>query len=626
MANLYTPYNNGTFENAFQAAFILNGSGIVNSGTFDMSTEYAIQGTKSARVIIAADAVPDGLGKYAISGFPFRSRPSQGFFNPIVLTTGANYEMQMNFITPSGNPLADDDAMLFIGGDVNDFNAPSGVWTDLGGGKYKYVYDTVSFGVIEYIGYKVSAIKDSLQTLSYIWKEPVGNLNLAVPRLIVLLKNTPTGSVPIVGTKNLLVGGRLFFDEAFLDFPASPPPCSLQFGMPAFTKTDETGVALNDGTINVNATGQGTLQYKLDAGAYQFANTFTGIPVGNHTVTVKDSSLCAPIVNNFVILQFNTPPPPPPPIGGTLTINLEPVNQPNFVNWFEATGAISFDDIECTNENWDLAKSHRLVGKEHTHYAVVAQGEDFSFYLNLNTPLNDPSFTSFKIGLIQDRQLINNDIGVLQRDLFANGIDYNLYATINLSAAFPEGKYFMVIYNATTGAVIFTSSWIQIMTLNNAKNLTCRIIHRNTYDIYKYRYSSLPSYVNQIRLKLNQIEEQPEATIQQYRAASTGRLRNVSFELDKYVKFESYYFDDSAIRGMYVFQMCDTILINGKNYILKEVYKTNWNLKLNVNKGLIEFYEQEFSTANRFGKPGNLVIVGSDDPLLLGDGNARIKL
>jgi hypothetical protein len=626
MANLYTPYNNGTFESSFQAAFILNGSGgPVNSGVFDMSNEYAIQGLTSGRIIISADAITDGLGKYAISSFPFRSRPSQGFFNPIVLNTGTNYEMQMKMITPSGNPIADDDAMVFIGGDVNDFNQPSGVWTDLGGGKYKYSYNTVSFGIIEYIGYKVSAIKDSLQTLSYFWKEPVSNLNLAVPRLIILLKNTPTGAVPIVGTKNLLVGGRMFFDEAFLDVP--PPPCSLIFGAPAYTKTDETGINLDDGTITVNATGQGTLQYKLDAGAFQFSNVFTGIPVGNHSVTVKDQSVCANIVTNFTILEFNAPPPPPPPpIGGVLLIDQKPVNGPNFVNWFPADGAISFESIECTNEEWDLPKPYRIINKKYNHYAVVAQAEEFSFYINFDTPLTDPDFTSLRIGLIKGQTLVSMNIGTLVKDLFEDGVKYNLYASITLSASFEEGDYMMVIYNSVSGAVLFTSSGIQIMTPKNAKLYTCRIIHRNTYNIYKYYYARLPEYVNKIRLKLNLIEEQPEATIQQYRASSTGKLRNVSFELDKYIKLESYFFDDLAILGMYVFQMCDTININEKNYILKEVYKTNWNLKLNINKGLIEFYEQEFSTANRFGKPGNLVISGSDDPLLLGDGNGRIKL
>lgn len=46
-------------------------------------------------------------------------------------------------------------------------------------------------------------------------------------------------------------------------------------------------------TVTVTASGGiGTLNYKLDAGAFQASNVFNGVAAGNHTVTVRDANLC----------------------------------------------------------------------------------------------------------------------------------------------------------------------------------------------------------------------------------------------------------------------------------------------------------------------------------------------
>jgi hypothetical protein len=41
------------------------------------------------------------------------------------------------------------------------------------------------------------------------------------------------------------------------------------------------------GTIAVNATGSGTLEYQLNAGAFQISNTFSGLAPGNYNITVR---------------------------------------------------------------------------------------------------------------------------------------------------------------------------------------------------------------------------------------------------------------------------------------------------------------------------------------------------
>lgn len=70
------------------------------------------------------------------------------------------------------------------------------------------------------------------------------------------------------------------------------------------SQTINTGVVISGGTVNVNPTTSGgtngsitvnasgsfNLEYKLNAGAYQFSNVFTGLVAGNYLITVHDYS------------------------------------------------------------------------------------------------------------------------------------------------------------------------------------------------------------------------------------------------------------------------------------------------------------------------------------------------
>src|SRR5688572_30409844 len=94
---------------------------------------------------------------------------------------------------------------------------------------------------------------------------------------------------------------------------------------------------------------------------------------------------------------------------------------------------------------------------------------------------------------------------------------------------------------------------------------------------------------------------------------------NVSFELYNYIELEVYYFDDLAHKAMYVFQANDSIFLNNEEVTLKSFYKPDRDPGQNTCKGKIEFWLQDFSTANRYGDLDNITIIGSDDDLLLGD-------
>lgn len=71
--------------------------------------------------------------------------------------------------------------------------------------------------------------------------------------------------------------------------PASPEQtvdCTLGFGKAAVAVTSPTGTGL---------------QYRLDAGVYQNGTSFTNVANGNHTITVRNSSLCTTTGISFLV-------------------------------------------------------------------------------------------------------------------------------------------------------------------------------------------------------------------------------------------------------------------------------------------------------------------------------------
>lgn len=62
----------------------------------------------------------------------------------------------------------------------------------------------------------------------------------------------------------------------------------------AFTNISTTNGGCNssEGIITVDASGEGTLQYKLNNGSYQSGNTFGNLEAGNYNITIADDSGC----------------------------------------------------------------------------------------------------------------------------------------------------------------------------------------------------------------------------------------------------------------------------------------------------------------------------------------------
>ncbi len=403
--------------------------------------------------------------------------------------------------------------------------------------------------------------------------------------------------------------------------------CDLALGSPAYNKINETAEDADDGAITVFATSSFYIQYSLDGITYQSSNVFTGLAPGSYDIYLQDTKGCELQILDVVILEFDPVDPPDPVEGDELIIDARPVNSNNFVLWFNAFGDTAFNSTTITNCINGLPKPYRLNKRKGiNHYPCIVNGEQFSFYINFDTDYKNPNFTSLRLNVINIYGNVQSAVAQLYQVMAADGVSYFIYASPTLAGLTP-GCYRLALVDVDDdGRILFVSQEIKVITTDISKQETIRVQYKNSVNNYRYLYESIPDYINQIRLRINVLEENPEGELTQYRAVSSGKLRNVYVELDLAIKLETYYFDDLAHKAVFTFQVCDYIFFNEKAYLVKGLYKPDWgNPAKTTSKGVLEVYEQDFSTANRYGVKESIVIVGSDDPLLLGDGG-YIKL
>jgi hypothetical protein len=497
---------------------------------------------------------------------------------------------------------------------------------------------------------------------------------------------------------SLNAGGEIFFDEITVEEIVA---CDLAYGSPQYTKTNETGVDLDNGSITVNANSSFLRQYRIDSGggfgAWQNSNLFADLAPGSYNIEVQDMNGCTlPAINNIAILEFVPPAcdviislvattdetaldaddgtatvtatsadtleysingiayqasnefediPPgdyimrvrkvggtcltqqpftinaylAPPVAAPLVADMKPVNKHNFISWFSTIGKINFSSIDCDNCFWDLPNAYLLNKKPQRHYPVVTNDEEFSFYINFRQDFAHPDFDSFRLDLISKTGLVQQNVAPLERVFQADDTNYFPYASVTLNGVKP-GIYRLAITNTNSAVpydVLFISNEIQVMTVAEAPKYTGRFSYSLSSNMYRYLWSELPSdWLLQIRLKCNLVGEDNDGELTQYRAATTGKLRNVANDLDRFITLEMYYFDKLAHRAMEVFQTNDFILVNGETYLVKDLYKRSFDVQAHTYKGTLELFEQDFSTINRYGAPDAIFV---DDPVLGSD-------
>ncbi len=633
MANQYTLFNNGTFELGTATLSFRNaGQSTVIGNAVDSNLD-AFEGVKSLRV---HSTIPyfGGPSNNAYGHImPYLRVTTGGGPNVISLVVGNKYRARCRVKTPSGAPIANPEAMILLGGfSISGLQVSQLAISTPSVGKRRFLYTgpgtNGAFGFIEMTGTYVSNATDSWIELEYIWIEQPGTsmvnyLTVSVELYKININGTnpaATLDLTVGGTVNnqILANGDLFIDKITIDQVIG---CDLALGVPSYTKTDETAEDADDGSITANATSSFTREYSLDGVTWQLSNNFPGLAPGTYTVFIRDSNGCTTQIDDITINPFVPGPPPPPPAPGPLVINSKPVNRYNFISWYTSVGTTTFTSIECFNCCWDLPKGYDVDKDfQRFHAPIMAWNEVNAFYINFDIPATDPTFSDFRLGLFNQSGMVNPNIGALSRHDVTTD-NYNIYAgSVIIPDSVAPGVYRMMIYRLTDGVVLWTSNDIEVMDSSIAPCESVKLEYRHSYNIYKYYYELFDSnFLNRIRLRLYRIDENTEGELVQYRGASNGRLRNRSFELDKFIVLEAYWFDDLAHRGMFVLQVHGLIAVNDVLYLPKSLYKREFDAKKKLDKGRLELFEQDFSTANRYKPLTTITLIGSEDPLLLGN-------
>lgn len=129
----------------------------------------------------------------------------------------------------------------------------------------------------------------------------------------------PSGSISVSAGNNSICTASVLLNVAVSNLAGS-----------IATITDVTCNGSSDGSVTAVAasgTGQAPYNYSLDGGAYQPGGTFTGISIGNHTVRIRDASLCT-FDLQFVINQ-------PDPVSGSVSA------QTNIICFGQANGSVT---------------------------------------------------------------------------------------------------------------------------------------------------------------------------------------------------------------------------------------------------------------------------------------------
>lgn len=236
---------------------------------------------------------------------------------------------------------------------------------------------------------------------------------------------------------------------------------------------------------------------------------------------------------------------------------------------------------------------------------VAYPTEALGFYINIPTgftigQLGVANFGTLRLDMVNRLTgAVSSSIATLQRDFFADGVHFNIYATV-VWPALQDGIYYLRIYNTTTSTTTFTSNDVQV---KNDKSVLDRetvfVRFRHDRVFYDIRYQALTGFYQQFRLHINLLESQFETDKEVYRSVTTGKNRTFQNYISKFCKMEAYYFDEQAHDAMMVLTEHSFVEMNGKLYTNKALYKKLANNLQTLSKGEWEAYEEAFASVNR---------------------------
>ena len=282
-----------------------------------------------------------------------------------------------------------------------------------------------------------------------------------------------------------------------------------------------------------------------------------------------------------------------------------PINDFNFIRWHAGGGeSIPLSQVPTVNgPRLDLPVYQNQ--QRCFHYApVFIPNEPISFFINSLTSVSTAPQDVY-LGLLRGKTLVESDLpGLLGLQDTNDPGNYWLYHDNLIIPQQRNSYYRLVLYRRDNSQVVYYSNELEALNYDAAIAQTMRIESSNSRNGYGYYYREVKNtdhpFVQKLRLHLQQESFTPEANFTQYRAANTGRLRNVKNEPDMSYTLLTRGFDHDAHRAMAVMSLNDQITLNGRAYVTKEDYQANIQADYPLSNGQWTVYEQGFSTINRY--------------------------
>lgn len=274
------------------------------------------------------------------------------------------------------------------------------------------------------------------------------------------------------------------------------------------------------------------------------------------------------------------------------------INQYNFLRWSDATP----DPTDITN----IAKGYVWDRNRCNNMPVLVSGEAMRFYINtdvtLTFPPNELPATEAVLNLTNALTgQVFTDVSPLQIHVFdTDSGAYTFYAQVVIDTTILPGIYYFTIADVNTNAIHYTSNLVQVVdSISNYRDYTTRCTFRHDRYFYGVPYHQLTDFFQQFRLILNEIDMQYESDKEVYNEVTTGKQRTYLNYKKKLKKVETYYFEDESHDAAEIMFDSAELLLNGKSFVQKQVYKITRDVNQKNNKGEIELYDQEFSSVNR---------------------------
>lgn len=246
------------------------------------------------------------------------------------------------------------------------------------------------------------------------------------------------------------------------------------------------------------------------------------------------------------------------------------------------------------SELYKIPNNYRRVDRDFE----IAYLRDFDhfFYANTSNTITDPDFANWRMDLYDAQGLVIADIATLQQDIIT-GAEFRFYTTFKIPVGVDAGSsYYFVIFNDITDELIYVTNCFRVISDQEIQDYVL-LTYRNSCNMFNFNYETIDD-ANTVFIRANLVEAQPELQLQQYKSQSTGKRRNLKTQTDRVITLETYFFDDEANKVMVILGVHDEITLNGSSYTVKSGHVVETNKFNALQKGTMEFFDDDLSEIN----------------------------